>query len=181
MMDILTEKGQASLVQERLAIDRFTDLFPKYQWLETAKQQPAAVDGFFYIHEQAQGRSVMSAVVEVKCRNETREHFRTAYDDEWLITHDKLIKGQRISQLCRVPLVGLLWLVPEQYLLVVKFTKANGDFLFDFEVHETETQATVNGGTAIRDNAFIPLSHAKEFPPETINPKPMDKNNDPTQ
>ena len=163
-MDILTPKGQASLEQEHRAIARFTALFPKYGWLETDKAMPASVDGFFYVHERATGSNVLSAVVEVKCRNETRDRFRTAFNDEWLITHDKLLKGQEVSQLCQVPFIGILWLVPEQCLLVVQFTNRKGEFLIDFEVHQSETQATINGGTAIRDNAFVPLNKAKEFP-----------------
>lgn len=173
-MDILTPKGQASLEQEHRAIARFTKLFPKYDWLETDKAEPAAVDGFFYVHERGDGSNVLSAVVEVKCRKDTRATFRHAYNNEWLITHDKLLKGQEVSKLCRVPFIGILWLVPEQYLIVVQFTNRKGEFLIDFEVHETETQATINGGTALRDNAFVPLASAKEFPAN----KQTEKRND---
>lgn len=165
-MDIKTPLGRKSLKDEREAVERFRELHPSFGWMETEKGQPAAMDGFFYAYSQSPiaNTYTMSAVVEVKCRKESREHFRTHFDNTWLITHQKLVDGQKISKLCRIPLVGILWTTPDRHLCVVKLTRRDGTYCFDFEVRETETQATINGGRARRANAFIPLQYATEYP-----------------
>ena len=51
-------------------------------------------------------------------------------------------------------------------LLFWSIVDANGNFKFKMEYERTETQATCNGGTANRVNAFLPISKAiiHEYP-----------------
>lgn len=165
-MDINTPRGQRSLEEERKAIARFSAAFPQYEWVSTPKGKPALLDGLFYTHKEGavNGRTerVLAAVVEVKARWQTRDGFREEFHDEWLISEDKLTHGQRASELLGVPFVGFLWCVPDAHLCVVPFTDSKGKFKFPFEVKQTRTQETINGGEAIRRNAFINLKNAKE-------------------
>ena len=44
-----------------------------------------------------------------------------------------------------------------------KITDKYGNFLFDFDVRNTRTQKTINGGSVIRTNAYLPLKEGNEL------------------
>ena len=44
-----------------------------------------------------------------------------------------------------------------------KITDKYGNFLFDYDVKETRTQRTINGGSVVRKNAFLPVKHGNEL------------------
>ena len=157
-MDVMTKRGQSSLEYERRAIEKFSLAHPDQRFIETPKRRPAEVDGVF----MRQGE--LSAVAEVKTRNLTREKLRTRYNDEWLVTADKVDAGRTVSRLLRVPFVGLLYLIPDDLLLVLTITDSTGRWAFEFERRKTITKRTINGGEAERLNAFLPLATAKEIP-----------------
>ena len=81
----------------------------------------------------------------------------------WLITHEKILHGQIMAKILRVQYLGLLYLVPDDMIFYWKITNKIGDFNFDFEVRDTETRKTINGGKIIRPNAFLPLKYAYEI------------------
>lgn len=157
MMDVMTKRGQSSLEYERRAIEKFSLAHPDQRYIETPKHRPAEVDGVF----MRQG--ALSAVAEVKTRNLTREKLRNEYDDKWLVTADKVDAGRTVSRLLRVPFVGLLYLIPDDLLLVLTITDSTGHWAFDFERRKTITKRTINGGEVERMNAFLPLRTAKEI------------------
>lgn len=156
-MDIETKRGRSSLEYERTAIEKFSMAYPDQRFIETPKHKPAAVDGVF----MKQG--ALSAVTEVKTRNLTREKLRNEFEDKWLITADKVDDGRALSRLLRIPFVGLLYLIPDDLLLVLTITDSTGQWSFEFERRKTPTQKTINGGEVERINAFLPLATAKEI------------------
>jgi len=156
-MDVLTERGKSSVEYERAAIEKFSMAYPDQRFIDTPKHRPSAVDGVF----MRQG--ALSAVVEVKTRNLTREKLRNEYEDKWLITADKVDAGRTLSRLLRVPFVGLLYLIPDETLLVLRITDSMGQWVVDFDRRKTVTRKTINGGEVERMNAFLPLATAKEI------------------
>ena len=155
-MDVMTKRGQASLDYEREAIEKFCLIHPEYRFIETPKERPAAADGVFMKH------GVLHSGVEVKVRDVTRERMRITFDDTWLVTMDKVEAGRVLSRLLRIPFVGMLYLLPEKRLLTLMITDDKGEWAFDFETRETTTQKCINGGKAVRLNAFLPLATARE-------------------
>ena len=156
-LDIQSKRGKSSLRFEQEAIEIFSVAHSEYRFIETPKHRPAAVDGVFM------KGGVIHSVVEVKTRNVTKEEMRNRFENKWLVTADKIDDGRALSQLLRVPFVGLLYLIPDKTLLALKITNEQGDWVFPFERKKTVTQKTINGGEVERVNAFLPLETAKEI------------------
>jgi len=158
-LDINTPRGQSALGYERDCIDLFCKLHPDYKFLETDKREPAAIDGFFYLHKH----KWVDCAVEVKTRDMTTEQLMCDYGNEWLISNNKIERGQRISELICCPFVGMLYLIPEKKILTIKITDNRGRFLVDFDVRKTPTSKSINDHEMeLGMNAFIPMEKAKE-------------------
>ena len=98
-MNINTPRGQSSLAYEYECIEAFCNLYPDYKFLETDKREPAAIDGFFYLHKH----KWVDCAVEVKTRDMTTEQLICNFGNEWLVTYDKILRGQRVSELLCCP------------------------------------------------------------------------------
>lgn len=151
-MDILTLKGQITVMQEDEAVAAFVARYPEYSYARTPKDKPSPVDAILI------RGGVISAVVETKCRNMSAETLRTSFKSEWLVTKQKIDDGIEIAKGLCVPYVGFLYLVPDKKLLFVRIW--DGEYKVNIRWAETATQATVNGGVANRLNAFIDMSGA---------------------
>lgn len=148
-LDINTPKGQETLQQERRAIAIWHSHFPHLVYNETPKEEPALIDGVLTHNGFCRG------VVETKCRDMDLATFTNTHDEQWLVTHGKLIEAKNVASSLCVPLLGFLYLVPTDMLLWAKLWDPLHGWVRSFSVQKTETQATVNGGKALRDNAFI--------------------------
>ena len=155
---IETPRGQKSLEYERECIGTFCNLHPEYRFLETNKHAPAAIDGIMYLHKE----NVMCAAVEVKCRNMTHKQLFDDYGGTWLVAHSKVEKGKSVSELLSIPFIGMLYLIPDKIILTLRITDSKGNYIVDFNVRETKTKATINGGSMKQPNAFLPMEGAKE-------------------
>lgn len=155
-MDILTPKGQESLEQERRLLTSFCAA-TNYSVIETDKNQPAQVDGFIVCD------GAICGVFESKCRkaNVAQMH---RWGDEWILTHQKLLDGVEISKRLRTPFYGIVYLLDEPIGMFIKLTDNEGKILPKVRVENTETRATINGGTAVRANAYIDISDSWTFP-----------------
>ena len=63
----------------------------------------------------------------------------------------------------QVPLVGFLYLVEDDILLHKKLWEPELGWVCSMSIRLTYTQATVNGGRALRSNAFIDMKDAKSI------------------
>lgn len=153
-LDINTPKGQETLKQERRAAEIIEKMWPGMAYIHTPKDQPACIDALLV------WKNVVRAVALTSCRNFDLGCLRTTFNAEWLLTFEKIIGAQRMAQAMCVKCWGLLYLVPNDVVLRVELFSPAGGWLTKFRVEKTETQATVNGGTAVRDNAFIDMSFA---------------------
>lgn len=123
------------------------------------KDSPAPVDGMLV----KSGTTRIFRAAEAKCRDMSMRDLFGKFGGTWLITHQKIKDLAEAARLYGVPGTGLLYLVPDKLVLAVKICDERGRFLHDLDVKRTATQATVNGGIAYRDNAFIPMINAAEF------------------
>jgi hypothetical protein len=155
MLDIDTTKGQQSKVWEQRCMDivcAHTDL----QWSKTV--EPCSVDGIL-----TDRRRQVRYVVEQKSRQMTQRHLITAFSNEWLMTAGKLQHLQTAARVLNAAAVGVLYLVPDDTVLVIRLANADGQLVATIRYAETETQATINGGRIVRANAFIAMQQAVRY------------------
>lgn len=157
-MDILTPAGQETIQHELMAIARLSKAIPSLRYVHTPKHMPVRVDALLM-----QGDSIY-AVVECKCRKDvTLEEFRSRYGNSWLVTFDKLVAARKLAMQLGVPLVGLVYFVQSDRLLAVRLCEADGEWLCSMRIARTQTQATVNGGSIVRANAYVSMDSATEI------------------
>jgi len=159
-MDILTKKGQESLQYERMMLNKIRDHICKEHKdnsyiYETDKNKASKVDGVIIKN------GVLSGVFESKCRNmgliELMDY------GSWLVTWNKIMDGKKLSEMLCVPYIGFLYLIKDNIIMYWKITDSNGEFLFNFDLKQTKTQKTINGGEVIRTNAYLPFENGNEL------------------
>ena len=123
--------------------------------IETDKNTDAKIDGIIIKNNELAG------VFESKCRDLSLMQLRKF--GSWLITYEKLMDGKKISTMVRAPFIGFLYLIKDEIIMYWKITDKYGNFLFDYDVKETRTQRTINGGSIIRKNAFLPVKYGNEI------------------
>ena len=156
-MDILTEKGQVSLSDEQHAA-RWVEKKFSLRYIQTPKDSPAVIDAII----TNKTSSEILAVVETKCRYDvvSLDQFQTNYKNEWLVTWSKVHNAINIATSMGVPCVGFLYLVKPKVLLMQRISEPDGKLVTEVRLSTTSTQATTNGGRALRTNAFIDMSEA---------------------
>lgn len=159
-MDILTEKGQVSLNDEQ-TLAKWLEKNFSLKYIQTPKDTPALVDAIV----TNKNSSELLGVAETKCRYDiaSLEQFQANYKNEWLVTWSKVNNAINIATSMGVPCVGFLYLVKPKVLLTQKLSDNTGRLVVDVRLSTTSTQATINGGTALRTNAFINMAGAKIY------------------
>ena len=153
-MDIRTEKGQQSLRYENEMLNSIRKRFD-VDIIETNKDSPALCDGFMVRN------GIITGVFESKCRKATIEDFRKW--GSWLITYEKIDGLAWMSNKLCIPALGFLYSIPDDIVLMWHITDREGNYKFEFKVEKTITQATINGGKAERENAYLPIDKAQNF------------------
>jgi len=151
-LDCLTPAGQRAIEAQRAILDRFLSVYPDVECLLTATDQPAAVDAVIG------RRGVVVAVAEVKARNATLACLREQFGS-YLITASKIEEARKVGMglsASTLLIVGLL-----DAIVWWKLAAPDGSWLVPFRCEETVTQATVNGGSACRLNAYLSLEPMK--------------------
>ena len=83
-LDIATARGQVSLADEQHVADWF-NAKPGFRYIQTPKDRPAKVDAILTRNGEVMG------LAETKCRyNLTLEQFQRMFQNEWLITAEKV-------------------------------------------------------------------------------------------
>lgn len=156
MLDCLTERGQPFMARQTATLARCAD-FWACEFAETPTTSNSPVDAVFVRDQQVVG------VAEVKVRRMSRETLEGL--GSYLVTAQKLEDGRRLAAALRVGYVLIVDL--HDYVVWWKVSDATGRLLVKHEVRDTATRATVNGGTALRANAFLDLDAAQFIPKET--------------
>ena len=156
-LDIFSKKGQVSLSDEQYAA-RWVEKNFSLRYIQTPKDSPAVIDAI--ITNKSSSRIL--AVVETKCRYdvETLHQFQYNYKNEWLVTWSKVHNAINIATSMGVPCVGFLYLVKPKALLMQRISEPDGKLATEVRLSTTSTQATINGGRALRTNAFIDMKQA---------------------
>lgn len=158
-LDVNSPRGQQTVADEQEVRRLMFRL--GYRYVETAKDGPALVDA---ILTDRNARNLV-AVAETKCRYDvTHDEFVRAYRNEWLVTWEKIAEGMRIARAMRLMFLGVLYLVKSRTVLTVRIAEASGLLVAPIRLQATETQATCNGGRALRTNAYIDMRGARVFP-----------------
>lgn len=151
-LDINTPLGQESLKYENIMFD-----YIKKSWnieiIITNKENDAVCDGFLVKNNE------IIAVFETKCRNLSLEKLESY--GSWLITYEKIKRCKLLSEYLKVPFIGFLYLIKDNLTMFWKVTDTDGNYLFDIDHYDSSTQKTINGGTVIRDNAYLSVSYGK--------------------
>ena len=156
-MDILTPKGKESAQQEIRAASIFQTHFPEMNYVHTPKDKPAKVDAVLTKNGE------ICAVVETKCRGFGLEKLQKDFGNQWLITWEKVESARQIAQSLSVPLVGFLYMIPDDTLMVLKMCEPDGSLCLDMAIRNTYTQETINGGQVMRNNVYISMDDAKIY------------------
>ena len=151
-LDILSEKGQASLHYEKIMLDKISEI-RGVDLVEPDKDTDAKIDGLIIKNNALVG------AFESKCRKLSLDELKRF--GSWLITMDKILEGRKISKLLRIPFFGFLYLIRDERILCWQITDSEGTFSFDFNIANTKTQKTINGGEIVRTNAFLPIEKAR--------------------
>lgn len=157
-MDVLTPRGQQTVIDEKAAAGLWEARCEGCRYVPTPKESACHIDALLLKDGALRG------VAETKCRyGLTEEQFTRQFKGEWLVTMDKLVKGAEVAASLCVPLYGFLYLVEPGVLLTKKLADEAGLFVTPFRCERTETQATVNGGVVTRANAYIDMAGATEY------------------
>lgn len=156
-LDIRTERGQETIRHEERAVEIFRKHYPEMRYAQTPKSAPAIVDAVLIGSDNA-----LVGVVEQKSRDMTFETL-ASWGNEWLVTKKKVLQSRELAMGLCVPLVGFLYLIPEDALVVQRIANADGSRACPIRSEKTMTQATVNGGVAYRENCFIDVSGGAWF------------------
>ena len=152
-LNITTERGKESSRYMDEGLKIFEETYPKTILIKTNQDNPISFDGFT---TQA---GTLTGIFEFKARDCEKSEFETTYNNDWLITFQKIIDCQSIAQCLRVPLWGFLYLIPSKTLGLIKIWCPDNGWC-NFYVSKTKTQKTVDGGVIIRDNAYISMNSA---------------------
>ena len=125
-------------------------------WIPTPEDGAARVDGVFV------RAGAMRAVVEVKVRTCDRA-FIAERGDEYVVSAEKLDGGRAVGLALGVPFYLLVLLQGDLTAYWWRLTDRHGRWAFPFERRATRTRGTINGGEAVRVNAFLPMAYAKSL------------------
>lgn len=156
-MDINTAKGKVSLADEQ-RVAEFVEKQFNMRYFQTPKSKPAAIDAILVDKE-------VKAVVETKCRYDidSIDFFDSRYQSEWLITWEKVNKAMQIAAGLCVPCIGVLFLVKPEIVLIQRISHQDGRLATQIRLQTTQTQATINGGLAVRTNAYINMKKSNIY------------------
>jgi hypothetical protein len=154
MMDILTAKGQISVKDERRAVEIFHSNYPQFRYLHTPKDSPAIIDALIVKDD------VLYSAVETKCRDMSVDEFYGRFKGQWLVTYEKVEKARQMAISLGLGLTGFLYLKQSDTLLIKQIVSPDGLFCQKLHIEATETQRTINGGLAVRNNAYIDMNGA---------------------
>lgn len=165
-MDILTPRGQESRKWEDRAVQIWSSHYPDIIYASTDKDTPCVVDAVLVKNNNVVG------VVEQKSRpGLSFVDFIVTYEKRWLVTQQKLDSASMIAQSLKTNLVGFLYFPTADVLIVKTLWKNSAGWVADIVTEQTRTQATINGGSALRYNAYIDMTGALIIRGDEIGPR----------
>lgn len=150
------QKGEWALGRLTTKINRDFIFFVDH---DEKNRDPMYFDGYICKNNK------ILAMFEVRTRNAEVQIdgivFRGIKYPTYMITKKKLDKCCDFCRTFNLPFILFIYFNHNDSFLVYRIIDRFGNFLLDFEVRETQSQYSVNGGTIIRENAFINVSDGK--------------------
>ena len=182
-IDAMSPRGLVAVEWARKGLNAWHHKHPLFCWIETKQDRYADLDAIIGrpdvkwpegVEYEGNARvayisSELEQVMEIKSRFDvTKEKFFGEWGGTWLVTYDKLKRCYDTAYSLRTNLTGLLVLVDSKvcyHKLLAEYNKDTGglEWRIKFEVMTTETQKTINGGTALRENAYIDMNGVEEI------------------
>lgn len=158
MLAVNTRKGRESAIQAREALDRLQHQAPRFIYFPDYSSSPH--DGYVISGDTITGifeSKVRDAAVGI-CGSII--YNGKAYSD-YLITADKLDRGIAHAKAHQISFYLFVYFKQTDCIAVFTIYDYRKGCVIPFTRQQTRTQATVNGGSVIRENAFIQMNHAK--------------------
>ena len=152
-MNATTPKGREALAWAEDGLRAIETKFPNVRFERFADESPADVDGVVV------ERGIVTGIYEVKARLMSIKQF-DVYKREWLVSYSKIQRGVTLSKMLHVKMVGVLVLVSDKTVLVQTLVDSEGEIIVPMRIERTATQKCINGGAAVRANAFIDMNKA---------------------
>ena len=130
---------------EELAFDH---LLKRYGWQIHTTPRYALIDGV------ATKNGEVTHIVEFKSRNESLESMERF--GTYLISYDKILNAIEISRVMCVPFILIVYLIKDGVVIGIELGDEYG-VAVPMEIKETRTQKSIDGGEAIRRNAYIDI------------------------
>lgn len=142
-----------NLLESQLATDKvYQTLMAKHQWeCLPFKHEYSLIDGIIVKEKK------IVAIYELKTRDIKFETLCKQYNDEFLISKSKLDAGVQMSTQTRTPFVLILNTTIDDNIFIKSITNDNGEIICQYRIEKTKTKKNIDGGVAIRDNAFIKM------------------------
>ena len=150
-LDCNTPKGREYIKNQHSCLKKFCNT-KGITYASTNDKKHAGVDAVL-IKEHIVG------ICEVKCRDMT--YNKLIYYGSYLISNEKIEKLQYLSNSLKCHGLLLVYLIPDDIICYWYICDTDGNLLLNYDKKTSETQATCNGGKAIRPNAFLPLQQMK--------------------
>lgn len=149
---INTRAGRAAVEQQHQIEAWLSDCYPDTYTVSTPSTAPAPYDGFLCRWGE------VVAVYEIKTRLTSIEQL-----NRMPIHPGCVILTYSNSRQLNVPFLFVTHLEVDRKLAIWQITESNGDLCHMWQSSHTETQATINGGRAVRQNVYLPLDKARIF------------------
>ena len=157
MLNVLTQKGREAEESSRAAILKLSTPEVRFAWFPQTNFYP--IDGF-----RIEGHEV-TGIFEGKSRKASYEngamvHQQRRYED-YLITASKLDQGIEMAKQMRADFLLFVLLELSNHMLVFTIWDEAKQKAIVFKRARTKTQAGVNGGQVVRENAYIEIREAQ--------------------
>ena len=126
----------------------FDHLLKRYGWKIHTTPRYALIDGI------ATKSDEVTHIVEFKSRNESLESMERF--GTYLISYDKILNGIDMSRMMCVPFILIVYLIKDGVVMGIELSDEDG-VAVPMKIQETRTQKSIEGGKAIRRNAFIDI------------------------
>lgn len=137
---------------------------PYCSFIETNPDLPLRFDGV--ITRRFGNRTFLTDLYEIKSRKTTMGTMRTTFENEWIMTWDKINESMKRAEWMCLGYVGVLYTVLDHCGLLVPIMNHSGELLTSIRRDHTATRRTCEAGSGqiVRENAFIDISGGIEFP-----------------
>ena len=158
MLAVNTAKGRESAKLAREALGRLQNMAPKFIYFPDYSSSPH--DGYVVTGDTIVG-IFESKVREAGVSEDKQVIYNGKAYSDYLVTADKLDKGIAHAKAHQVSFYLFVYFQHTDCIAIFTVYDYKTGSIVPFERKITHTQATVNGGNAMRENAFIPMIHAK--------------------